>query len=548
MSISRQSRNTIIYIGFLLLSVGFNSLTYSDIAVVDTLMCALHDLIQIGLLLFWLQSVITRLPLSGERARVIAIAYLMLSYLLLRITKYNILAGAVSQRYAVYAYWVPQMLIPSLFLMTCLSIRRSGQKTPAVRRYLPLLPGTILALLAMTNDLHGLVYRPQVDLSVFRVNTGTYTLGPVFYLMYVWMILAALGGLALLFRETGRRSSRVIWGLLAVVLAWYGMVLESLLLYDRGLTRFHLLTVPESHIFGMLGVLEICIRARLLPSNENYPGFFRCLNLPAVITDRRFHAVYRTAADLPAAPEQLRAALSSPVELPADRKLYGHGIRAGYVFWAEDEAAVRRAQERLREANSVIEQENDLIRAETEQKQKDAYLSSRHHIYHEIARELYPCQQRISRILDGAVPGTDSFREAIALVSVLNAYVKRKTNLHLLAAEHDALSTRELGLALQESAGCLTLAGLSATAAGSGEATLPAGQIIALYDTFEALAEQLLGKASSLMVSRSGGSLRLAARTDLLPQTEGLPLPVKLRREDDILYMDVLPAEGGDAA
>ena len=44
------------------------------------------------------------------------------------------------------------------------------------------------------------------------------------------------------------------------------------------------------------------------------------------------------------------------------------------------------------------------------------------------------------------------------------------------------------------------------------------------------------------------GSLRLAARTDLLPQTEDLPLPVKLRREDDILYMDVLPAEGGDAA
>ena len=125
----------------------------------------------------------------------------------------------------------------------------------------------------------------------------------------------------------------------------------------------------------------------------------------------------------------------------------------------------------------------------------------------------------------------------------MNAYVKRKTNLLLLASERDQLSIRELALALQESANYLTLSGLQTTARISEDGLLPASRIVALYDAFEHLAEQLYGKAPSLMVSWNAGRLRLAAGTDMTPDTDGIALPVSVRRIEDILYMDISSGE-----
>ena len=267
----------------------------------------------------------------------------------------------------------------------------------------------------------------------------------------------------------------------------------------------------------MLGILEICIRFRLIPSNENYSGFFKNLQTPAIITDRNLKVVAASDGMPFVNLETLGRALSEPVYLTPDLKLSGKEIRAGFAFWAEDESAVHRAQEKLLEANEMIEHENDLILAETKQKEQDAYLRSRHRIYHEIAAELYPCQQKITRLLDMAEPGSKDFKKKIALISVMNAYVKRKTNLLLLASENEALSITELFLALQESANYLTLAGLKTTAGEPSDDNLASSIIVALYDAFEAIAEQLLGKVPSLMVSLSNEGLCLTTVSDTLP-------------------------------
>ncbi len=534
---TKQTRNTWLFIGFFLIAGITNCFSRTAIPELDTLMAALNYVILTGLLLFWIQSMRVRLLPSASRTSIVWAAYLMLLYMLLRIFKYRFAVEPVMMRYAVYAYWIPQMLIPALFLMTCIRIRRREQEGKG-REALLLIPAVLLAMAVMTNDLHGLVYTPKTDLSRFVVGSGTYTRGTAFYLLYGWMVLAFVAGLILLFQEGGRMPQKAVRDLLLVVVLWFGIVMLNLLYLDRH-TAYRLFSVPDAHTFGLLGIFEVCIRYRLIPYNENYSGFFRVLQMPVLITDRTLCPVYRTEIELSADGEELQSALAAPVDLPEDRTLHGKEIRAGYAFWAEDESGIRRAQERLKEANETIEQENDLIRAETEQKEKDAYLQSRHRIYHEIAEELYPVQKRISKLLDGAKPGTDGFRGMIARVSVLNAYVKRKTNLLLLASEKDQLSSGELALALQESAYYLTLLGLQTKARIPEGELLPADRIVSLYDTFEGLAEQLLGKASSLMVSWNDSGLRLAAETDQVPDTEGMPLPVRCRRSEGILYMDI---------
>lgn len=543
---TKQNRNTWLFIVFLLLAGIANIISRLPGSGQSTLMTCFNYLTYIGLLLFWIETVRIRLLPSPARKSILSAALLMLLHILVRIFKYRLAVSVIAKRYAVFAYWIPQMIIPALFLMTCIRIRRGGQDKGKWDERLLLIPAGIAAMLAMTNDVHSLVYVPRIPLSEFILNTGTYSYGPAFWPIYAWMIIATVVGLLLLFRASGQIPKKALRLIAVIAVLWFGLILLNLLVLDRLPGGYHMYNTPEIHIFCMLGIFEICIRYRLIPYNENYSAFFRKLQIPSVITDRTFRPVYCTDAAFSAGPESLKTASQEPVSLTPDQKLCGKAIRAGYAFWVQDESAVHRVQEHLVEANEMIEHENDLIRAETEQKEQDAYLQSRHRIYHEIAEELYPCQKRITQLLNEAVPGTADFKEKIARVSVLNAYVKRKTNLLLLAAENDRLNLNELFLALQESANYLTLAGLQTTVQKPEEKQASARVIVALYDTFEAIAIQLHGKAPSLMVSWYENGLRLAAETECLPYTAESVLPVAFRRSENVLYVDIPAGKDGE--
>lgn len=88
---------------------------------------------------------------------------------------------------------------------------------------------------------------------------------------------------------------RGLFALSGVLFAWFGMALITELIFYR-LDLIRPYSGPEIHIFGMLGVFEVCIRQRLMPHNENYAGFFHSMHIPALITDRSLTPFYRTSA------------------------------------------------------------------------------------------------------------------------------------------------------------------------------------------------------------------------------------------------------------
>lgn len=544
----KKNRNTWLFIGFFLLAGIAYMFTLRRYVALNVLMSSINGLIYIGLLLFWLKSLRTRLLPSKARSYLIAVALLMLFYMLVRMFNYRFSGDIVTNvRYSIYLYWMPQMMIPALFLMSCIRIRLGDTAKAKPDERLILIPAVILSLMALTNDLHSLVYIPKADFSAFKVDSGTYTWGAGLYLMFGWMLLCAVSGLEILIRITRRKSGSVIWHWVLIIALWLGLVIISLTgIKVAGLSRMY--NVPEVHIFAMLAIIEVCIQHRMIPYNENYTGFFSSLQMPVIITDLNMDTVYSSGNKLPVEKSQLLSAMTDRVYLYDDLKLSGRSVRAGYAFWAEDESIVHKMQEQLMDANEMIEQENSLIEAETEQKEQAAYLQSRHHIYHEIAQQMYPCQKRIEEILEQTVPGTDGFRDKIALVSVLNVYIKRKTNMLLLASESSTLSTDELFLALGESAGYLRYAGLMTTAVKPEGSEYPAQQIIELYDSFETISEQMLGKTGSLMITWRGDGLTLAAAADCSLDLRNIALPVKLRREEGTLYVDIISRQEGGRA
>ena len=551
MRTNSQRRNTVWFIGFLLLGGIFHYFDPTEnLALNSFLFCGRYAVFS-GLVLFWIQSVRSRLLPTRVRKYMLAAGILMLSLLALQVFNNRIVGDAAAaaevNRYSKYAYWIPQTLNPALFLAACVRICRGSRDRAKWDERLLLVPAVLLSVMVLTNDLHHLVYRPKADYPELAIITGRYTQGTGFYLLYAWIILAIVAGLVLLFRETGRRPAKGIALLAGVTLAWFIMLLMNMLVFD--LLRVHQpYSTQEINIFGMLGIFEVCIRNRLIPSNENHTGFFAQLGLPVMITDRSLSPVYTTNQPLDAAEAELKASLQAPVYPQEDTRLSGMEIRAGYAFWAEDESELHRENRRLEEANEILSEENSLIRAENELKEKKARLDAQNLVYDRIAAELFPRQKRIESLLDAAEPGTAGFGKALGECCVLNAWCKRKSNLLLLDEAALPERHRELFLALQESARFLKCCGVEAAAVGEETTDLPLADIHELYDTFEAVIEAWLPVMQRMTVSLLEDGIRLAVDTkQALPLPETV-LPVEERSGDGTVFLTVRRRKGGDAA
>ena len=542
MSLGKEKRNTWLFFGFLLLAGIANQLTRTRISMVDSFMFSVNFMIYIGLLIFWMQSVRDRLLPTRARSYIIAAALLMIFFLLVRILRFRILTEVAIRRYVDYAYNIPQVLVPTLFLMTC--VRISGGEERDGKERLLLIPACAMLLLIMSNDLHQLFYHRLIPLSEFHGIVGTYTYGPLFYGMYGWMVLTILTGLVILIRKTYRQNIRGLFGFALVALIWAGLgLLNRLVFTPLDLARMY--HSPEIQVFGMLGSFEVCIRNRFIPYNENYTGFFSRLGLPVRITDEAFSAVYETDLPISATREQLSAAVKAPVYPDEDTRLMGMKIRPGYAFWTEDESELHREGRRLASANELLSEENDLIAVENELKAKKAHLDAQNQVYDRIAAALYPKQKRIKSLLRAAPPESDRFPSALAECCVLNAYCKRKSNLMLLSEKGLPHPNREFFLALQESARFLKCCGIDAAATGEEYSDLPLDAVHALYDSFEALIEAFLPFMHRMTVSLSPLGVRLAVEADQSPAVPKTALPVEISESDGCFFLTVR-AEGGN--
>ena len=510
----------------------------------STLLFALNLLIYCTLIFLWIQSVYERLLPSVGRICTIAAAVLMLVFLLIRSAKYRLVDyDTLLEHILWYAYYVPLVGIPGLFLITCLSMGPERRN----RKWLMLLVLALAGLLVLgvaTNDVHLLMFCPTPDNLPQSGRWSTYYTGPLWYVVYGFVILCVLLGLFLLIRADRRKR----WArrTLLPVLLLLGM-LGMLLISDRimGTTLFRSpWQFPETFVFFMLGIFECCIRSRLIPFNDGYTDFFAKLKLPADVTGPDLVPVDRTANAIPAGASQRSAALSQPLPLDADTRLYGKRISTGCAFWLRDEGSLHRLNEALSDANEVLESENDLLRLENEQSAERIRVDARNQVYAKAAAEVYGTQKKIAALLDRLHPEAEDYPAVLSRVLLLNAYVKRKTNFVLQAAERDTVSAQELYLALDETARFLELCGVSTSVTQGTNRPLSVADAMTLYDSFALLAEFFAESADKLVVLMEENVLRLMAEYPLdlsLPQTPAL---TEASVEDGLLYLSLRARKG----
>lgn len=530
---------------FLLLAGICNMLTRSGSALFASLMFSANFAIYAGLLLFWIQSVRIRLLPTKACSYILLSAFLMLFYLMLRIFKYRITVNhAAAKRYACYAYWLPTMLIPTLFLMTAICIQRGGNRDSRQREKLLLIPTLFFFLLVMTNDLHRKVYIPKTALPSFFLKTGTYSYGIGFYLLIGWMVLLFLSGIVILIRATRKHAGNVMGRLITVLTVWIFLELVLVLFLEK----YELPCMyrsPEIRCFGMLGVYEICIRNRLIPHNDNYIGFFENLSLPVLITDKMREPVYCSAIPISASGQELLSAIRAPIYLNENMRLSGMKLGSGYAFWTEDETEIHKERQRLAAAYELLSEENDLIALENKLNKQKARLDAKTKIYEKIAAAIYPKQKQIEELLAHTAPDAESFPETLARCCMLNAWSKRKSNLLLLSEDTVPKSNRELFLALQESARFMKGCGVEAAVVGEEYAEFSLALVNELYDTFETIIEAFLPCLKRMTVSLTACGVRMAMETENEPALPETSLPVARTRSDGITFLTVSVKKDG---
>lgn len=542
----KKRKKLYIFIAFFILAGICNAIMRGDDALFASLMFSLNFSIYSGLLVYWMESVRVRLLPSRCRTYILTSAALMLLFLILKICKYRVFSNIiVPSRYIEYLYLIPTILIPTLFLMASICISRGEDINDKGREKLLLIPSILLCFLVITNDLHTLVYIPRVPLSEFCVNTGTYTTGIMLYLIYVWIAVMALYAAIILFSVTRKRPGKIVFYMLAVLLMWAALeCVRIFILIPFKMPRMY--NTPEIRVFSMLAILEICIRSRLIPHNENYAGFLSGLKLPVLLTDGKMAPVFGSGVPLKASDEELHSALDAPLYIDEYTKLSGIRVGAGYVFWNEDEKELHKVMQRLEEANAILSEENDLIRVENELKEKKARLDAETRVYDRIASVIYPKQKRIEQLLENIDPQDADFAARLGEACVLNAYSKRKSNLLLISQDNLPKSNRELYLALQETARFLKCCGIEAAAVGEEFTDFPLSYVHELYDDFETLIEAWLPYLKRFTVSLTDQGIRVATELTEAAELPVLALNVKCTEADGFTFLTIYGNKGGE--
>jgi len=540
--ILKQNKNTWLFIAFLLLGGVLHSNDPDEYPFLSTVFYCIEYLIYIGLILSWAQSVRERILPTRAKGYIMAATGLMLLFVAAQFTKYRISLMPGLTRYCWYVYYVPILLIPTLFLMTCFCLGKGADNKKTAELWF-LVPSGLLSIGILTNDLHTKAFVPNDGIlhhQAFLPNEGiagligapdTYTYGFLYYAVFIWAGCAMVTGIFLLLascRKSGRWRKAIELLLFLALMPVLFTICNKIPKNSLPITY----EFVEVYIFCMLGVFEASIRSRLIPSNENYPGFFAQMELSALITDRQLDEAFCTKSPVHATKEQLSASVNAPVYTIPGMRLSGMNIRAGYAFWETDESSLARLNEKLRDANEVLSQENEVMKREQELMAEQAAIEEHSRLYRQAAQEVYPTQKKISEILEKTRPDTASFRKDIEKTLVLTAYVKRKANFVLVEAERETVSVKELASALEESVHYLRYCGMNAAVDIRAERDFPCRMAMAAYDCFERAIEELLEKCEDLFIRLQDQELLMMAEGGMISEKEGfpalsgLPLPV----------------------
>lgn len=504
-------------------------------------------LIYIGLLAAWGISVQTRIIQTQVRRYLLVIAGLMLLWLTLRTVKYNTY-HMTAERFLWYGYYLPMLFIPVLAVLVALSLGKpENYRLPKWTHFL-YLPSALLFLLVLTNDLHQLVFFFPTGV----LSTREYDYGIGYYVVLAWMVLCAAAALVIILAKCRiPQSRRYLW--LPVVP--FALALGYCAAYIKGVYWVWLLAgdLTVSMCLIITAIFESCIQCSLIQSNTHYAELFHASTIGALITDRDFSVACAAENARSVDSQTLMAAAESPVVTADGIRISEAPIRWGHVFWEDDISPMLAVLKELDDTREELQSYGSILQAENAQKARRKKLEEQERLYRAMQEKAAAPAVRLSNLAKAlqGVQDADAARFLLWKMTVIGAYLKRRSNLIFLADRDGMVPVSEVALCLNESMDNLRLHVRRCASRLDFEGELRLETAAALYDFFEAAIElamdDLSGAADNVTRKEDACvlSLMLQCGTDLTSLRAAYP-DASVENEDGVWYCTLSVREGGN--
>lgn len=504
-------------------------------------------LIYIGLLAAWGISVQTRIIQTQVRRYLLMIAGLMLLWLTLRTVKYNTY-HMTAERFLWYGYYLPMLFIPVLAVLVALSLGKpENYRLPKWTHFL-YLPSALLFLLVLTNDLHQLVFFFPTGV----LSTREYDYGIGYYVVLAWMVLCAAAALVIILAKCRiPQSRRYLW--LPVVP--FALALGYCAAYIKGVYWVWLLAgdLTVSMCLIITAIFESCIQCSLIQSNTHYAELFHASTIGALITDRDFSVACAAENARSVDSQTLMAAAESPVVTADGVRISEAPIRWGHVFWEDDISPMLAVLKELDDTREELQSYGSILQAENAQKARRKKLEEQERLYRAMQEKAAAPAVRLSNLAKAlqGVQDADAARFLLWKMTVMGAYLKRRSNLIFLADRDGMVPVSEVALCLNESMDNLRLHVRRCASRLDFEGELRLETAAALYDFFEAAIElamdDLSGAAANVTRKEDACvlSLMLQCGTDLTSLRAAYP-DASVENEDGVWYCTLSVREGGN--
>ena len=496
----------------------------------------------------WARSLWQRIVHRQARRYLIAIAALMLFWMLVRTVRFLIPGYPPSTRYLWYLYYLPMLFLPLLFLLLAASLGKAEEdRLPKWTRLLYAAAATYF-LFILLNDVHQTVFFFPQGVALWHAEGYRYR--PAYFLFLAWCLGCAAGTAWLLRRHCRGLKSRRVFLLPLIPLSL--MALYTLL-YLLGVPALRVFLGDMTAVYCLLlaATLESLIQTHIIPSNLRYTELFYASALGAQITDESFRVLLASNAAQAVPAETMKESTRRPVLLPNSLRLSSAPISTGYVLWTEDVSELLTVLEQLREVREELSDERDILAEEYRLQEKRMRIEELDGIYTDIQRETAAQIDRLSQLLE-RFDASSSEEERVLLLkeaAVIGAYIKRRSNLLLNGARHPLLPANEVGFTFRDTIENLALFDVTCTVRSRLSGKIAVGHLKSVYDFFERIAELSLGHMSVIngSLEETAEGLRFTVTTDSGAELSGLAgAQASVQRDEDGDWQLVLRlAKGG---
>lgn len=464
-------------------------------SLISTIVTMLRNVIHITLIISWCISLKNRIISIPVRRLLISVGFLLTFWLLVRICKweFTMTVHDTLGRYLWYCYYIPMVIIPLLGIFVIDYIGKPEYyKKPKWMNYL-YIPAIMLLIGIFTNDLHQYTF---IFYNGIENYDNDYSYGFIYFVTMAWFVLLGIYFVVMLIKKSrvpGSNKYRML-PILIMVSAVIFWVLYCLRMIKCDLTAMDCLII--------ILLLESSVQCGMIPSNSNYGEVFDSMTVPVLVVDKEYCTHYMSAKALPITKEQMLKSENETINTGATL-LHNLPIRAGRVLWQDDITQLNELMERLQDTQEQLNEENVLLKAELDLKERRVQAEEKNRLYDRIAKEVEPQLIKVDELLKQIDKEPDNTHSLMVKVCVIGSYIKRRGNLLLIAEENNSIRSKELEYCIRESLDNLRLGNIFTVLDSNCDGTFPSEYVIAIYDFYEKLVENLLDSITAMMINLS---------------------------------------------